>query len=141
MKRSATAIWQGSGKDGNGSLTTQSSVLNKAPYSFVSRFESGTGTNPEELIAAAHAGCFNMKLSFVLGNNGFTPDQLETTCEVTLEDGAVTRSKLKLLAKIDGIDESTFQESVKDAKENCPISMLFDTEISVDSSLVETVSN
>ncbi len=136
MDRSATAIWQGSGKDGKGNLTTQSSVLNKASYSFSSRFEQGPGTNPEELIAAAHAGCFSMKLSFVLGNHGFTPDQLETSCVVTIDDGKVTSSKLTLRAKIDGIDESTFQESVKDAKENCPISVLLDTEISVDSSLV-----
>lgn len=139
MNRSATAIWQGSGNDGEGNLTTQSSVLNKTKYSFGSRFEDGTGTNPEELIAAAHAGCFNMKLSFVLGNKGITPDQLETSCVVTIEDGIVTSSKLKLLAKISGIDESTFQESVKEAEENCPISKLLDTKIYVDSSLVETV--
>lgn len=138
MKRTATAIWQGSGKDGKGHLTTQSSVLNKSEYSYVSRFEEGAGTNPEELIAAAHAGCFTMKLSFVLGEAGFTPEQLETSCEVTLEDGTVTSSKLKLLAKIDGINEATFAESVKDAEENCPISKLLDTKISVESSLVET---
>ena len=139
MNRSATAIWQGSGNDGKGNLTTQSSVLNKTQYSFSSRFENGTGTNPEELIAAAHAGCFNMKLSFVLGNKGFIPDQLETTCVVTIEDGTVTSSKLKLVAKIDGIDQTTFKESVKDAEENCPISKLLDTEISVEFSLIETV--
>ena len=139
MDRSATAIWQGSGKDGKGTLTTQSSVLDNTQYSFVSRFEDGKGTNPEELIAAAHAGCFNMKLSFVLGNHGFTPDQLETTCVVTINDGKVTSSRLKLLAKIEGIDDATFQESVKDAEENCPISVLLNTEISVDSSLVEIV--
>ncbi len=138
MKRTATAVWQGGGKDGSGHLTTQSSVLNESQYSYSSRFEQGAGTNPEELVAAAHAGCFTMKLSFVLGEAGFTPDQLETTCEVTLEDGKVTSSKLKLSAKIDGIDESTFAESVKNAKENCPISKLLDTQISVDSSLVET---
>ena len=139
MNRSATAIWRGSGKDGEGNLTTQSSVLNKTQYSFISRFEDGTGTNPEELIAAAHAGCFSMKLSFVLGEKGFTPDQLETSCVVTIEDGTVTSSKLKLTAKINGIDEATFQEAVKDAEENCPISQLLDTEISVEPALVETV--
>ena len=138
MDRSATSIWQGSGKDGKGNLTTQSSVLDKTQYSFVSRFENGTGTNPEELIAAAHAGCFNMKLSFVLGNHGFTPDHLETTCVVTIDDGTVVSSKLKLLAKIEGIDQSTFQKSVEDAKENCPISKVLNTEITVESSLVET---
>ena len=139
MNRSATAVWQGSGKDGKGNLTTQSSTLNKTQYSFSSRFENGTGTNPEELIAAAHAGCFSMKLSFVLGNHGFIPDELETTCVVTIEDGTVTSSKLKLVAKIDGIDEKTFQESVKEAEENCPISVLLNTEISVDYSLTESV--
>jgi len=139
MKRSATAIWQGSGNDGKGNLTTESSVLNKTQYSFSSRFENGSGTNPEELIAAAHAGCFNMKLSFVLGDAGFVPDQLETTCVVTIEDGTVTSSKLKLMAKIDGIDEATLRESVKDAEKNCPISKLLGAEISVEYSLVETV--
>ena len=139
MDRSATSIWQGGGKDGKGNLTTQSSVLDKTQYSFGSRFENGPGTNPEELIAAAHAGCFNMKLSFVLGNHGFIPDQLETTCVVTIDDGTVVSSKLKLLAKIEGIDQSTFQESVADAKENCPISKVLNTEITVESSLVETV--
>jgi len=136
MKRSATAIWQGNGNDGKGNLTTQSEVLNKTQYSFSSRFEDGSGTNPEELIAAAHAGCFSMKLSFVLGDKGFTPEQLETTGIVTIEDGIVTSSKLTLTAKIDGIDEATFQEAVKDAEENCPISKLLDTEITVDASLV-----
>ncbi len=136
MKRSATAVWQGSGKDGKGNLTTQSSVLNETQYSFGSRFENGIGTNPEELVAAAHAGCFSMKLSFVLGDSGFTPEELETTCVVTIEDGSVTSSRLKLSAKIDGIDEKLFQESVKDAELNCPISKLLDTEISVDASLV-----
>lgn len=139
MKRSATAIWQGSGKDGKGNLSTQSSVLDKSPYSFGSRFENGEGTNPEELIAAAHAGCFSMKLSFVLGDKGFIPDQLETTCAVTIEDGVVTSSRLTLLAKIEGIDATTFEESVEDAKSNCPISVLLDTEISVDYTLVEMV--
>jgi osmotically inducible protein OsmC len=139
MDRSATSIWQGSGKDGKGNLTTQSSVLDKTQYSFGSRFENGTGTNPEELIAAAHAGCFNMKLSFVLGDHGFIPDQLETTCVVTIDDGTVVSSKLKLLAKIEGIDQSTFQKFVEEAKENCPISKVLNTEITVESSLVETV--
>ena len=86
--------------DGEGNLTTQSSVLNKTQYSFGSRFEDGAGTNPEELVAAAHAGCFSMKLSFVLGDKGFTPDQLETSCVVTIEDGIVTSSKLKLLVSM-----------------------------------------
>lgn len=136
MNRSATAIWQGSGKDGNGNLTTDSLVLDSAQYSFSSRFETGKGTNPEELIAAAHAGCFNMKLSFVLGNSGIIPEQLETKCVVTMEDGVITGSKLYLTAKIEGIDEKLLQESIKDAEENCPISVLYNTKISVEYSLI-----
>ncbi len=136
MDRIATGIWQGSGKEGKGHLTTQSSVLNKTQYSFSSRFENGIGTNPEELIAAAHAGCFNMKLSFVLGNHGFVPEQLETTCVVTIEDIGITSSKLTLRAKIYGIDEKTFNESVQDAKENCPVSKVLNAEITIDASLV-----
>ncbi len=136
MKRTATSVWKGGGNDGSGHLTTKSLTLNKTQYSFSSRFEHGTGTNPEELVAAAHAGCFNMKLSFVLGNAGFVPDELETTCEVTIEDGTVTSSKLFLKAKINNIDQKTFEESVKDAKMNCPISKLLDTNITVEYSLI-----
>ena len=94
MSRQATALWQGSGKEGKGNLTTQSTVLDHVQYSYKSRFEEGTGTNPEELIAAAHAGCFTMKLSFVLGEAGFTPDEIETKCDITLADGAITKSHL-----------------------------------------------
>jgi osmotically inducible protein OsmC len=139
MDSSATAVWRGSGKEGKGTLTTASSALNDAPYTFHSRFEGGPGTTPEELIAAAHAGCFNMKLSFVLGNDGFTPDQLDTTCVVAINDGKVTSSKLTLRAKINGIDEAKFQEAVKEAEETCPISVVLNTEITVDSSLVANV--
>ena len=92
MSRNATAVWQGSGKEGKGNLTTQSTVLNNTQYSYTSRFEEGPGTNPEELIAAAHAGCFTMKLSFVLGEAGFTPEQIETKCDITLAAGAITKS-------------------------------------------------
>src|SRR5882724_6626662 len=98
MKRTATAIWNGSGKEGKGNLTTQSTILNKTQYSFKSRFEDGPGTNPEELIAAAHAGCFTMKMAFDLGAAGFTPDSLETGAEVTLDNGTITTSKLTLKA-------------------------------------------
>ncbi|HRH35867.1 MAG TPA: OsmC family peroxiredoxin, partial [Catalimonadaceae bacterium] len=89
MKRSANALWEGTGKEGKGSLSTASGVLNQTQYSYLSRFESGIGTNPEELVAAAHAGCFSMKLSFVLGSEGFTPNRLETKATVTLENGAI----------------------------------------------------
>jgi len=102
MKRNATAVWNGSGKEGSGHLTTQSTVLNKTQYSFNSRFADGVGTNPEELVAAAHAGCFTMKLSFVLGAAGFTPDEINTNCVITLDPaaGAITESHLTVSAKL-----------------------------------------
>lgn len=129
MKRKATAVWNGTGKEGKGHLTTQSTVLNKTQYSFGSRFEEGIGTNPEELIAAAHAGCFTMKTSFNLTEAGFPPEELETECQITFEDGAVTKSHLVLKAKVAGISESKFAELVKDAENNCPISKLLNTTI------------
>lgn len=136
MKRKATAVWNGAGKDGKGNLTTQSTVLNKTQYSFNSRFEEGPGTNPEELIAAAHAGCFTMKLSFVLGEGGFTPEELTTECVITFENGAITESHLILKAKVPGISKEKFDVSVKDAKENCPISKLLHTNITIESTLL-----
>ncbi len=132
MKRNATAVWNGTGKDGKGYLTTQSTVLNKTQYSFGSRFENGVGTNPEELIAAAHAGCFTMKLSFNLSGAGFVPDELETQCFITFEDGKVTQSHLMLKAKVNDISEQAFADLVKDAELNCPISQLLNTAISVE---------
>lgn len=135
MKRNATAVWTGTGKEGKGHLTTQSTTLNKTQYSFSSRFEEGVGTNPEELIAAAHAGCFTMKLSFNLTNAGFTPGTLETKCVVTLENGSVTSSVLTLKAQVEGISADKFAELMKDAELNCPISKLLDTSISVDYTL------
>jgi osmotically inducible protein OsmC len=122
MKRNATAVWNGTGKEGTGNLTTQSTLLNKAQYSYKSRFEQGIGTNPEELVAAAHAGCFSMKLSFVLNVAGFTADSIETKCEVTLDNGSITESHLSVSAKVPGITKEKFDESVLDAKMNCPIS-------------------
>lgn len=136
MKRTATAVWNGSGKDGSGNLTTQSTTLNKTQYSFKSRFEQGVGTNPEELVAAAHAGCFAMKLSFVLGAAGFTPESLEATATVSLEDGAITSSNIVLQAKVPGIDAAKFKECAEDAKSNCPISKLLNTSISLEANLV-----
>lgn len=135
MIRTATALWQGSGKEGKGNLTTQSTVLNKTQYSFNTRFENGVGTNPEELIAAAHAGCFTMKLSFNLSGADFVPTELQTNCEITFENGTITKSHLILTAKVDGIDASKFQELVKDAEANCPISKLLNTAISVEYTL------
>ena len=135
MKRNATAVWQGTGKEGKGHLTTQSTTLNKTQYSFGSRFESGVGTNPEELVAAAHAGCFTMKLSFVLQAAGFTADEIETKCDIDLVDGAITSSHLTVNAKIPGISKEKFDESVADAKVNCPISKLYNTEITAEATL------
>ncbi len=136
MIRNATAVWNGSGKEGSGNLTTQSTVLNKTQYSFKSRFEQGVGTNPEELVAAAHAGCFTMKLSFVLGEAGFTADEIETKCDITFENGAITKSHLTVKAKVPEITKEKFEESAKDAKENCPISKLLNTDISFEATLV-----
>ncbi len=135
MIRNATAVWNGSGKEGNGHLTTQSTTLNQTQYSFNSRFADGVGTNPEELVAAAHAGCFTMKLSFVIGAAGFTPTSIETKCEITLDNGAITLSHLIVKAVIPGISEEVFQASVKDAEANCPISKLYNTTITTEAVL------
>jgi len=131
MKRKATAVWNGSGKDGKGHLTTQSTVLNQTQYSFGSRFEEGIGTNPEELVGAAHAGCFSMKLAFNLQAAGFTATELKTDAEIVFEDGSIVASNLNLTAKVEGIDNAKFDELVKDAEANCPISKLLNTKISV----------
>ena len=136
MRRKATAVWKGSGKDGSGVLTTQSSVLNKTQYSFNSRFAEGIGTNPEELVAAAHAGCFSMKLSFVLGAAGFTPEEITTECHITLDNGAITKSELITKAKVPGIDAQKFQECANEAKENCPVSKAYSFDITLDAALV-----
>ncbi|WP_194776946.1 OsmC family protein [Pararhodonellum marinum] len=135
MIRKAKAVWKGSGKTGKGHLTTDSHVLEQTPYAFNTRFENEKGTNPEELIAAAHSGCFAMKLSFNLSGAGFEPEELQVEGQVSFEDGSVTKSHLVLKAKVEGIDEDKFAELVKDAEENCPISKLLDTKISVEYTL------
>ena len=135
MKRNATAVWQGTGKEGKGNLTTQSTTLDKTQYSFKSRFEDGVGTNPEELVAAAHAGCFTMKLSFVLQEAGFTADNIETKCDIDLVDGAIASSHLTVNASIPNITKEQFDTAVADAKENCPISKLYNTKISAEATL------
>ena len=135
MKRTATAHWEGTGKEGNGHLTTQSSVLSQTQYSYLSRFESGIGTNPEELIAAAHSGCFTMKLSFNLSGAGFVPTSLDTTATVTLENGAIPSIHLECTAVVPGISPEQFQELALDAKANCPISKLLNTDISLNAVL------
>ncbi|MCL4640401.1 MULTISPECIES: OsmC family peroxiredoxin [Olivibacter] len=137
MKRSATAVWQGTGKEGNGTLTTQSNVLEETPYSYKTRFEDAKGTNPEELVAAAHAGCFTMKLAFNIDAAGFEVEKLETTCNIELKDGSVTSSFLTVRAKIPGIPKTKLDELVTDAEKNCPISKLLNTNIAVDAHLEE----
>ncbi|WP_333851379.1 OsmC family protein [Epilithonimonas sp.] len=136
MKRSAKAVWKGTVKDGSGVLTTQSTTLNETQYSFKSRFEEGVGTNPEELLAAAHAGCFTMKTSALLSEAGFIPESLETDCEISLVDGKITLSELTLTAKVPAISEEEFQKIAKDAKENCPVSQAFSFEKSLTATLV-----
>jgi len=138
IKRNASANWQGTGKEGKGTLSTQSTILNKAQYSFSTRFENGVGTNPEELIAAAHAGCFTMKLSFNLSKAELPPENIDTVCEIIFDPakGEVTESKLTVTAKVPGIDKARFDELVADAEKNCPISKLLNTKISCSAQLV-----
>jgi len=139
MKRTASAVWAGNLKQGKGTLTTQSRVLDAAPYSFTTRFESGTGTNPEELIAAAHAGCFTMALSLVLGNAGFTPQQLSTDATLTFEQvggsWTITTIDLALRGRVPGIDQEEFAAAAADAKANCPVSRLLKATINLDAKL------
>ncbi len=139
MNRKASAVWQGGLKDGKGALSTDSGVLKQTQYSFSTRFENGAGTNPEELLAAAHAGCFTMALSAQLGNAGMTATRLETTCTITLEklaDGfAITKSHLDLVAQIPNADRAKFDAAVSNAEKGCPVSKLFKAEISVTAKL------
>jgi lipoyl-dependent peroxiredoxin len=139
MKRTASAHWGGDLKSGSGTLSTASGVLSSTPYSFRTRFEDIQGTNPEELLAAAHAGCFTMALSMTLGQAGLTATDLETTCTITLDkdgDGfAITRSHLDLKATVPGASDSAFNDAVQQAKENCPVSKLYDTEITLNATL------
>jgi lipoyl-dependent peroxiredoxin len=139
MERTASAVWNGSLKEGKGAITTQSGVLSDAPYSFVTRFENGKGTNPEELIAAAHAGCFTMALSAQLGTMNFTPQSLRTSAKLTLEklDAGWTISKIHLdvSARVPGISASAFESAAASAKANCPVSRLLKAEITMDANL------
>jgi osmotically inducible protein OsmC len=141
MKRTATAVWNGSGKEGKGQLTTPSGVLSKTPYSFHTRFEDGAGTNPEELIAAAHAGCFNMALAFMLSGEGLTPEQLNTTANLTMlqQDGGwtITSVHLDVQASIPGVDAVKFSEIAQKAKAGCPVSRVLNAEITMKATLVE----
>lgn len=136
MKRSAKAVWKGTVKDGSGVLTTQSTTLNDTQYSFKSRFDEGVGTNPEELLAAAHAGCFTMKTSALLTEAGYIPETLETDCKISLDDGKVTLSELTLNAKVPAISEEDFQKIAKEAKETCPISVAFSFDKTLTANLI-----
>lgn len=136
MKRNATAVWKGSVKEGEGTLTTQSKVLDGAQYSFKTRFENGIGTNPEELIAAAHSGCFTMQLSAYITEEGFEVESLETKCDVDFQDGSVVGSHLTVTGKVKEITDEKFQELVTKAENNCPISRLLDTKITSSATLV-----
>lgn len=139
MKRKVNAIWKGDGIDGEGILTAQSGAFNNMPYSFKTRFKNDDGqlgTNPEELIAAALAGCFNMKLSFVLNEANFNPDELSTEAVLTFVDGEVTSIDLKLHAKVPGITQENFIKLAEEAKENCPISGVLNCKIELNSHLV-----
>ena len=139
MKRTASAAWSGDLKQGKGSVSTQSGVLKDTQYSFSTRFENGTGTNPEELIAAAHAGCFAMATAAALGKAGFTPDKLATTANLTLEqvsgNWTITTVDLQMSARVPGIDAKKFAEIAADAKANCPVSRVLNAKISLDAKL------
>jgi osmotically inducible protein OsmC len=139
MIRKANAVWRGTGRDGAGDLTTASGVLNGTAYSYKTRFEDEPGTNPEELLAAAHAGCFTMALAFALQQAGLTPLELRTEAAVSLDpaDGGfkISKSALTLRAKIPGLDDAKFQELAKGAEQNCPISKVLNAEITLDAQL------
>jgi osmotically inducible protein OsmC len=142
MLRTASAVWRGAGKDGQGTLSGPSGVLRDTPYSFRTRFESEdgrAGTNPEELIAAAHAGCFSMALAFQLQNAGFTADELRTTAHLTMEQQgggfAITAIRLALQARVPGIDEARFRQLADEAKANCPVSKVLNAHITLDAAL------
>ena len=140
MIRKAKAVWRGTGRAGNGNLSTDSGVLADTPYSFKTRFENEKGTNPEELIAAAHAGCFTMALAFGLQGGGFTPTELSTEAAVTLEPEGkgfrISRSALTLRAKIPNLDQAAFAKFAGDAEKNCPVSKVLNAAISLDAKLI-----
>ncbi len=139
MERSAKAQWTGDLKSGRGTLSSASGALSNTPYSFKDRFEQGTGTNPEELLAAAHSGCFSMALSAELQKQGLKADSIDTTCKITLdregEGFSIKKSQLELKAKIPGASQEAFERAAQNAKENCPVSKLFDTDITLDAKL------
>jgi osmotically inducible protein OsmC len=140
MIRKAKAVWRGTGRAGTGNLSTDSGVLAQSPYSYKTRFENEKGTNPEELIAAAHAGCFTMALAFQLQGAGFTPTELSTEAAVSLDPEGqgfrITRSALTLRASVPSLDEATFMKLAGDAEKNCPVSKVLNAQITLDAKLV-----
>jgi lipoyl-dependent peroxiredoxin len=136
IKRKATAVWNGTGKEGKGQLSSQSGVLQDTQYGFTSRFADGIGTNPEELIAAAHSGCFSMKLAFVLNEAGLTAEEINTTAVVILENGAINQIDLTTSVKAEGLTAEKLLEYATNAKENCPISKLLNANISLTTHLL-----
>lgn len=140
MNRSAKAVWNGTIREGKGTLSTQSQILNNTPYSFVTRFENNSGTNPEELMAAAHAGCYTMKLSADLTVAGFVPEELSTEAVVSLVNGVISKSALTLHAKIPGISAAQFEEITQNAKATCAVSRAYNMEITLDAQLLEAVA-
>lgn len=137
MKRHATAVWAGSLKEGNGKITTESNVLSNTQYSFKTRFEDGNGTNPEELVAAAHSGCFTMQLTAYINEAGYNVASIETKCDIDFQNGSIVESHLSVVARIDEISTEHFQELVKKAETNCPISRLLNTKITSNATLVQ----
>jgi len=140
MIRKAKAVWRGTGREGDGDLSTDSGVLSETPYSFKTRFETAKGTNPEELLAAAHAGCFTMALAFALQGAGYTPTELSTEAAVSLEPEGqgfkITKSALTLRAEVPGLDKETFDKLAGEAEKNCPLSKVINAEINLDATLV-----
>ena len=135
--RKASANWKGPGKDGQGIITTESKVLDKTQYSYKTRFENGKGTNPEELIAAAHSGCFTMQLSFLLEQANHSPNNLETEARVTFEDGNITLIDLEVTGEVEGIDDDEFRKIAEKAKNICPVSKVLNASINLNASLKE----
>jgi lipoyl-dependent peroxiredoxin len=142
MIRKAKAVWRGTGRDDGGTVSTESGALTGTPYSFRTRFENEKGTNPEELIAAAHAGCFSMTMAFILQGAAYTPTELDVDAAVTIEpEGAgfrISRSALTLRAQVPNLDQATFDRMVGDAEKNCPVSKVLNAAITVDATLIST---
>ncbi len=136
MKKHSTAIWHGSGKEGTGSITSESGAVNNAFYAWNTRFGSAKGTNPEELIAAAHASCFTMKLSFLIADKGYTAEEIETTSTVTLEESTITESHLVVRAKVLGMSRKDFEECAEKARTDCPVSKALNLKVTMEANIV-----